>query len=586
MTEVAEPAGGVLTGARSAVRETAASLGSVFANPNLRKIQLALAGSMVGDWAYSTAVAVWAYQVGGAKAVGIWTAVRLTLLAFGSPFGAMIADRVPRRTVMVAADLGRAALVVAAAVCLFLDLPAATVFVLATVTSLVTTAFRPAQHALMPSLANRPEELTASNGATSTLESLAVFVGPALGALLIGVASIPVVFLVNAASFVWSMLLVLGIRVPAPATPDTPPAVGEADAAAGHAATGEGDATHEDGAAGAEKPGFLSEVSAGFRLIARDRDLLVVTAVATAQTVVAGASAVFLVVMAVRILGTGPSGVGYLDSVTGVGAIVGGFFAISRASRRTLAQDMTAGVVLWSLPLVLVAAWASPVTAFAAAALLGFGNPLVDVNMFTIVQRLAPDEVMGRVFGALETCLIAGMAVGAVVMPFLIDGLGLRVALAVIGVLVALLAVGGLRRMRSLDRRLGRPEGLPLLQAIGMFSPLAPPVLESLANRLVQVRAVAGEVVLREGQDSDRFYVIESGLVEVSQNGATLRQEGSGDFFGEIGLLRDVPRTATITAVEDTTLLALEREDFLAAVTGQRESRLAADEVITRRLTV
>lgn len=152
--------------------------------------------------------------------------------------------------------------------------------------------------------------------------------------------------------------------------------------------------------------------------------------------------------------------------------------------------------------------------------------------------------------------------------------------------LVALLAIAGLRWMRSLDQRLGRPEGLPLLQAIPMFSPLAPPILESLANRLVQVQVAAGDVVLREGQDSDRFYVFESGLVEVTQNGAVLRQERPGDFFGEIGLLRDVPRTATITAVEDTTLRALEREDFLAAVTGQRDSRLAADEVITRRLTV
>jgi MFS family permease len=584
MTEVAEPTTGVLNGARSAVRKTAASLGSVFANPNLRKIQLALAGSMIGDWAYSTAVAVWAYQVGGAKVVGIWAAVRLTLLAFGSPFGAVIADRVPRRTVMVAADLVRAVLVVAAAVCLLLDLHPVTVFVLATVASLVSTAFRPAQQALMPSLANRPEELTASNGATSTLESLAVFVGPAIGALLIGVTSVPVVFLVNAATFLWSMLLVLGIRVPAPAAPPDPTA-SENPAAEQNSGVGAvGD--DADVAVDQQKPGFLSEVLAGFRLIAKDRDLLVVTAVCSAQTVVAGASAVFLVVMAVRMLGTGPSGVGYLDSATGVGAIVGGFYAISRASRRTLAQDMTAGVVLWSLPLVLVAAWASPVAAFAAAALLGFGNPLVDVNLFTIVQRLVPDEVMGRVFGALETCLIAGMALGSVVMPFLIGGLGLRAALTVVGVLVAVLAIAGVRRMRSLDRRLGRPDGLPLLRTIPMFAPLAPPVLEALANQLVQVRLAAGDVVLREGQDSDRFYVIESGLVEVTQNGAALRQEGPGDFFGEIGLLRDVPRTATITAVEDTTLLALEREAFLAAVTGQRESRLAADEVITRRLTV
>ena len=119
-----------------------------------------------------------------------------------------------------------------------------------------------------------------------------------------------------------------------------------------------------------------------------------------------------------------------------------------------------------------------------------------------------------------------------------------------------------------------------------MFAPLTPAVVESLARSLVRVPVQAGEVVLREGEASDRFYVIESGLVEVTQNGAVLRREGAGDFFGEIGLLRDVPRTATITAIEDTELVALERDDFLSAVTGEREARSAADDIVTRRLTV
>jgi hypothetical protein len=334
------------------------------------------------------------------------------------------------------------------------------------------------------------------------------------------------------------------------------------------------------------KESFLGEVSAGFRSIWRDKDLLIVTAEVSAQTVIAGASAVFTVVMAVRILGTGPEGVGYLDSALGVGAIVGGFTAIARASRRKLAQDMTAGVVLWSLPLVLVSIWPHPVAAFAAVILLGLGNPLVDVNMETIVQRIVPEEVMGRVFGALEACLIATMAVGAAVMPLLVHLLGLRAALATIGIAVAVLAVIGLPRMRSLDQRLTRPEGLDLLQAIPMFAPLTPAVVESLARSLIRVPVSAGEVVLREGEDSDRFYIIESGLVEVTQDGAVLRREGPGDFFGEVGLLRDVPRTATITAIEATELVALERDTFLAAVTGQREARSAADDIVTRRLTV
>jgi MFS family permease len=551
---------------RGALRETFASLSSVFKNPNLRKVQLALAGSMIGDWAYGTAVAVWAYGVGGATAVGLWTAIRMALLAVSSPVGATFADRYPRRAVMITADIVRAVLVVLAVVCLYLDLHPAFVFVLATLTSIASTAFRPAQRALMPSLANRPEELTASNGTSSTLESLAFFVGPSIGALLLVVADVEVVFLLNVLTFVWSMLMIMRIRVP-DREPPAPAADGE-----------------EPEKADEPKETFLTEVSAGFRSIWNDKDLLVVTAEVSAQTIVAGASAVFTVVMAVHILGTGPEGVGYLDSMLGVGAIVGGFVAIARATRLKLAQDMTYGVILWSVPLLLVTAWPTPVAAFAAVILLGFGNPLVDVNMETILMRITPEEVLGRVFGALDACLIATMALGAAVMPFLVHWIGLRGALAVVGLGVALLALAGLPRMRSLDSRLRRPAFLDRLQAVPMFAPLTPAVVESLARSLITVPVAAGEVVLREGEDSDRFYVIDSGLVEVTQDGAVIRREGPGDFFGEIGLLRDVPRTATITAVEDSVLVALERDDFLSAVTGEREARTAADEVVNRRL--
>ena len=449
MTEIAERRPTALSSARSALSETGDSLRSVFRNPNLRRIQLALAGSMIGDWAYATAVAVWAYGVGGAKAVGIWTAIRLTLMAFSSPVAATFADRLPRKQVMIAADLIRAGLVALAALCLALDLPPATVFVLATITSLLGGAFRPAQRALIPALVTRPEELTASNGTSSTLESLAFFVGPAIGALLLGVADVQVVFLVNACTFLWSTAFVVGVRVPPTAAkaPSVTPAEDEA------------------------KPSFLTETLAGFRLILRDRDLLVVTMEVSAQTVVAGASAVFTIVIAVDILGAGPRGVGYLDSVLGVGAIVGGFVAIGRATRSRLAQDMTTGVVLWSLPLLLVSLWPHPVAAFVAVALLGLGNPLVDVNMDTIFQRIAPDEVLGRVFGALETCLITTMALGAVLMPILVSWLGLRAGLAVVGIGVTLVALAGLPRMRSLDGRLRRPAGLTLLGSIPMFAP-------------------------------------------------------------------------------------------------------------------
>ena len=595
LVSVDAPSTGILTAVRSALTETRGSIGTVFRNPGLRRIELALTGSMIGDWAYATAVTVWAYGVGGVTAVGVWTGVRLALMAVTAPFAATWSDRSPRKKVMIFSDLIRAVLVMAATLCLVLDTPAAPIFVLATLSSLLGTPFRCAQRALMPTLANNPQELTASNGTSSTIESLAFFVGPALGALLIGVADVSVVFAVNALTFVWSMAMVIGIRVP---HRDEPPAVQPASVqqtvaeADGAPAAGDAEADGAPAAGDAEADGkparesFLAEISGGFRGILADRDLLMVTLLVCAQTVVAGASTVFFVVMAVEVLGGGANGVGYLNSVLGVGAVLGGFLAIARASRNRLAQDLTVGVVLWAAPLLLVTIWPSVPTVMLAVALLGLANPLVDVNLDTIVQRVTPDAVLGRVFGSIEACLIATMALGAFAMPLLLQWWSLRAALAFVGLGVTALALPCLPRMRRLDSRLTTPFGLELLQRITMFSPLTPATVEGLARKLTRVAVPAGEVILQEGGESDRFFVIESGLVEVTGAGKVLRREGPGEFFGEIGLLRDVPRTATITAVEDTVLQALGRSDFLAAVTGQRESVLAAEDIVSRRLTV
>jgi MFS family permease len=561
---------------RSAVNafftETFGSLKSVFVNRNLRRMQLAFTGSLIGTWAYATAVSVWAYGVGGAKAVGIFIAVRLAVMAIGTPFVSTLADKYSRKRVMIYSDLYCAVLIAAATACLYAGTPALPIFVLATLTAFGGSAFRAAQGAITPQLANTTEELTASNGTASTLESLAIFVGPAIGAGLLAVADVEIVFLLNVASFVWSMFMVSGIRLHNAAAESAQPDPKEDQESL------LAEVEHE-----AES--FFTTLSAGFRAIWHDKDLLVTVIQGSAQTVVAGATAVFPLVMAVEILHTGAKGVGLLDSASGLAAIFGGVYAISRASRHKLGQDLAVGVFLWSFPLVLVTIWPSPIMAFAVMAFLGFANPLVDVNVFTVIQRLTPDAVLGRVFGAFETCLIATMALGSAITPVMLHLWGLRTTMAVLGLAIGAVAVVGLPRMRQMDRRLEAPAGLPLLRAIPMFTPLNPVTLDALARALDRVEVATGDVVVREGDESDRFYVIESGLVRVTAaDGHLLREEGPGEYFGEIGLLRDVARTATITASEDTVLLALDRDEFLAAVTGHGEARRLAEDVVVRRL--
>lgn len=545
------------------MRASSRALSDVFRNPSLRRLELAFGGSVVGDWAYAVAVSVFAYDQGGPAAVGVLAVVRYLSMALVTPFTATLADRLPRRAVMISSDLVRAVLVVIAAGVIFSDGPALLVYGLAIVTSLAGTPFRPAQAALLPGLARDSGELTAANVASSTIESVGFFAGPALGGLLLAVADIPVVYLFNAATFVWSAALVLRIR------PIVEPAP-EAGVA--------------DGTDDAPSVGFAREAAAGFATILRSPDLRALVGLYSAQCVVAGASAVFIVAVALDMLDLGKAGVGYLDATLGIGGLVGGFVALVLAQRGRLAFDFALGVFLWAVPLLLIAVWPTLPSAVIALLLIGLANSLVDINVYTILQRVVPDEVMGRVFGALESSLIGAMALGALLMPILISTIGLRGGLVVIGASVSAVSLLALPRLLHIDRTTLAPVGIELLRGIPMLALLPERIIERLARSLVKVELKAGDVVVKEGDEGDRFYVVESGTLEVSRDGEHVAEIGPGGSFGEIALLRDVPRMATVTASSVVALLALDRRHFIPAVTGHGDANEAAELVISSRL--
>lgn len=548
-----------MSAATSTLRDSGRALADVFRNPGLRRVQAAFAGSVIGDWAFMVAVSVYAYAAGGATAVGVLAVARYTAAALATPFTSTLADRLPRKHVMIGADILRAGVVGATAVVIAADGPEPLVYALLVTATVCGTPFRPAQAALLPGLARDPGELTAANATASTVESVGFFAGPALGGLLLEFADVEVVVVFNALTFLLSAALVLGVRE---------------DRAA--VASQGGD---ESADPGAQPDGFLQEVAGGFRLIGSDRDLRLLVALFALQCAIAGASAVFVVSIGLALLEIGPSGVGYLDGVTGVGGLLGGLVALPLARRNRLAVDFGAGVLLWGAPLLLIAAWPSIAPAALCFALIGLGNSIVDINAFTIMQRLVPDHVMGRVFGAVESLLIGAMALGALVTPLLIHLLGVRGMLAAVGGIASAGVALGLRGLRRIDERIVPPPHLDLLRRVPLFAPLPEATLERLAYALHEVRVAAGEMVFRSGETGDRYYVVARG--EVSILGRTF---GPGEGFGEIALLRDVPRTATATAVTDVSLVTLERGPFVAAVTGHAASAAEADTLIAARL--
>jgi MFS family permease len=548
-----------VTGIRGRLSESFQALGAVFRNRNMRRLEVAWAGSVAGEWSYGVALAVYAFGEGGALAVGVLSLARYIPAAIVGPFAALLADRFPRERVMVAADLIRAA-ALGAMVLLVTSGSSLPVYALAVLVAMVSTVFEPAQAALLPRLARTPEELTAANVASSTIETVGSFLGPAIGGLLLAVSSIEAAFAFTAAAFLWSALNVLGIR------------------------TGRVE-PRSAAKAGEDATGIVHEAIAGFRVLARNADLRLLVGLYAAQTLVSGALNVLTVVVALDLLDLGVAGVGLLDSAVGIGGLVGAVVALALIGRRRLANDLGMGIVLWGIPIVLIGVWPELWFTLLMLGVLGIGNTIVDVAVLTLLQRGAPDDVLGRVFGVVEGIVLGTIGIGAALVSVVIDAFGIETALIVSGLFLPVLAALTWRRLLAIDARAVLPERrLALLRAIPIFGPLPVTTVEHLARSLRESGAEAGAQVIRQGDPGDDFYVIGSGEADVLVDGALTRTLGPGDYFGEIALLRDVPRTATVRARSVLELFALDRDEFIAGVTGHADSLSAADAVIGARL--
>ena len=530
-------------------------LALVFRNRELRLLELAWAGSVIGHYGFQIALGVYAYQAGGAAAVGVMFVLR-TLGALATPPAAALGDRYRRIWVMAGSDLLRALLVLATLGVIVADASVVFVYVLAGLAAAVGTAFRPAQVAVLPQLARTPEELTMANVVATTIEGLGMFVGPALAGLVLAISGIEATLVVMAIALLWSALIILPIK-------ETPPVAG----AEGH-------------------PSFAEFLFAGFGITWKTPDLRLLTGVLSGQALTAGCINVLVVVMALGLLEMGEGGVGLLDAAVGVGALLGAVVIVPLVAKAKLTAPFLVGAVLWGLPLVAIAAWPSVGVAVAALALVGVGNTLVDVAGFTLLQRIAPQDVLARVFGVVETMFYLAIGVGSLLAPLIVETGGTRATLVVVGlflpVTVAILA----RRIMAIDADAVIPEyEVELLALLPMFSPLPRLALERLARQVVPVEADAGTEIIRQGDEGDRFYVLDEGEVDVAADGRHIGSFGRGYGFGEIALLRDVPRTATVTARTPVKLYALERDQFLAAVTGHSASEEAADALIVSRLS-
>lgn len=543
---------------RRRLRDAGRSLAVTMANRNLRRAQLSFAAAWTGEWTLTVALSVVAFRDGGPAAVGAVAFLRMVPAAVLSPVGTALADRFRRVLVLRWTCAARAAALAACAATVGSDGPPPLAYAFVALATIAFVVFRPVHSALLPSLCLTPVEFTSANVVRGLVDSLSMLIGPALAAVLLAAAG-PATALGCAAVLTLAAGLAL-TRLSYDAPPSVPP----------------GATRH-----------LFGEAIDGFRTLRRHPDVFLLVRLTLTQAVTRGCFSVLVVVVAIEVLDVGDAGVGVLTAAVGAGAIIGSLAVSLFADGRRLAAVLGVGVTLWGLPLAVVGAVPREGVILMMLALVGFGNALVDVGIFTLPPRLVPDAVLARLFGALESLGALVVAGAGLLTPVLLDAVGIRWTLIVVGALGPLYVAVAWTRLRSIDSTVTRRDlEIALLDALPMFRPLAMPAIEQLADRLEVQTVNAGEQVVTQGDYGDRFYIIEHGTARVVRNGAVIRDLVDGDCFGEIALLRDVPRTASVVAMATLRLRSLTRDDFLAAVAGPTASRAAAERVVSERLDV
>ncbi|HET6848726.1 MAG TPA: MFS transporter [Gaiellales bacterium] len=501
------------------------------------------------------ALVIYAYGQGGIKATGLLALARSLVAASTAPFTAGLGDRFSRRAVLIVVAGATAAVVAAMSASVWVGLGPWPVYALATAAAVVIPTYRPVQAAMLPQLSSTPAQLTAANVTVSMLEGVGNLAGPVLAGALIMWAGVEYSFLALAA--LSAVTAAAAARIAAQGRPATR----------------------------AERP--PGRPLTGFGTVIENADVRVLIGTFTVSMLVWGAFfQVLLVAVAVQRLGVNSGATGLLASAAGVGAIIGAVGSASLVGRRRLVPAMTIGVAAWSAALLALALTTATVVAYAMVIVPGAGLVLMDVVTFTLLQRAADDELLARVFGVLESMMRAAIGLGAVGVALLASNASLSTTLIVVAALQPIGLAVAWRGLRRVDRLAGAPpERIALLRSIEMFAYLTPAGMERVASHLEPVQARRGDVVIRQGDVGDRVYLVEGGALQVLKDGSHVADLGPGSMVGEIALLRDVLRTATVVASIDSDLYALGRDEFLRTVAGDAAVRGGADTMVDARLT-
>jgi len=529
--------------------------------PPVRRILTAWAACFAGEAIAAVAFGVIAYRSAGATGVALLVAVQLIPTAILAPVLVAIAEDVRRERLAFAVDLMRAGVAVLAAVLTAAGAPREVLFALAATLTVGTAVSNPPRRGLLPLLVHEPSELTAAGVVVGVVQAVAQTAGPLLAALLFSVADSSEVFAASAVCFAAAALT--EARLPDTSHLASRPAALESLRVLESA---------------------LRSLAGGFRAVRSDAELGLVTGLFAAKNLGRGALTVLLVVVPLAVLGLGSAGVGWLTAVVGVGGVAGGIVATALVGRRRMIPAMAAGLALWGAPLVVFGGLPYLAVAIVGLAVVGAGNTVTDVAGYTLIGRSARDDLIAAVYGVHEAVRATAIVVGAALTAAIVEVWGPRQALIAAGAALVLAAIAGALMRNREHARAARPEYLELIRANPLFRWLPPIAVARLASRLETVELGAGAVLLREGDPGDRAYLLESGELVADRGGLEIGRVRPGGVVGEIALLHNAPRMATVRAVSNSRLLMIEREEFLAAATGNTGARDEAARLVGNRL--
>ena len=519
---------------------------AALSHPDYRRLALANIVSQGGDWLYNVSYLVFIYQQTHAPGwLALASGLRLIpYVAFGSIAGTF-ADRFDKKRVMIAADAFRFCCMLGlAADAAFLGSPLVAIL-LAFSNNVASSVFGPAAAALTPRLVGE-EDLAAANAVNSTIEASALVVGPAVGSVLLFLGSAAAGFALNAGTFAFSAFVLLTIKA------HVPPVKVKSE------------------------HGVLHQWVDGLKALKESPTAVALLNFEFGVSFLYGCSTVFFILVAKENLGAGPNGFGYLMAAMGLGGVIASPLAARLLGQRHQILILAVGPIGAGAGVVAMAFTHSLPLALVCTFLLGAGNNLVDVIALTLLQRAAPPRMVGRIFGVAFTAFLVSILLGTAIMPPLVHWLGLQWAVVVPGAGVALLTLISLPATINVERRLEarRQELAPLadmLQGLRIFEGAVRSSVEMIAASMHAVSVPTGSRVIDQGAKADYFYVVQSGGLEVTRRDAdgperVVGHLAAGDYFGEIGLLQEGIRTASVIATEPTDLYRVSGDEFVDGV--------------------